>query len=574
MKKISVQYIFPLFLLFFFSETAMCINFGKNHSMSRTAEGYKVGGFDPWLLSDKFPDTVAENKPYLSIDIKVSRPVGFQCYWWRKDKGLHFTRMHMINVSKVGEYVTKVIDLNRFGRFKGADFIRLGPAAAGDLTFNIKEAKFLSKDEVPNEHFATLVEMKSFTSKLHYLPNERIEYKVTMLAKNYPEIKSSKILKAKIVNDKGNVIHESLQHYGIAEIENRKELYGCFVPEEKLLPGKYVLQVESSDQMIDFVIDDSHTFGVIDDEFPFVYETPFKYVKDFTLIRDKEGLWHIFSITGDFVENHDWIPTGNERTFSHGTSKDLRQWEYHEPVLSISYEKYDNGGEFYEDKGVWAPNVIYHNGLYYMFYTSTNQSVSQSISLATSKDLFKWKKCDKNPVFNLEGLEWANWGKNRWADCRDPEILADGGKFYMYVTAHAASGNPRGMVVVADSNDLVKWENPRIAVRYNHAMESCQVWKHKDKYFMTTSAHGGGVWVSDRPDEGWEKAPIGRPDVHKYEKLVQTSPSYAEEVLNLDDLDVIAGLTWRHFGNSIYIFKINYGPTGLPVSYQSPFELP
>jgi hypothetical protein len=37
---------------------------------------------------------------------------------------------------------------------------------------------------------------------------------------------------------------------------------------------------------------------------------------------------------------------------------------------------------------------------------------------------------------------------------------------------------------------------------------------------------------------------------------------------------IMASCTWRHFGNSIYLFKVTEDETGKPVDYESPFELP
>ena len=150
-------------------------------------------------------------------------------------------------------------------------------------------------------------------------------------------------------------------------------------------------------------------FGVNGNKDPMVYETPFKFVKDFSIIQDDKGIFHIFSITGEFYKGHDWMPNGNERTFSHGTSNDLINWEYHKPVLSISDNDYSDGEGKYENRNIWAPHIVKKGDTYYMFYTSVNSHVSQSVSLATSKDLFNWTKHKNNPVATMEGVEWATW---------------------------------------------------------------------------------------------------------------------------------------------------------------------
>jgi sucrose-6-phosphate hydrolase SacC (GH32 family) len=240
--------------------------------------------------------------------------------------------------------------------------------------------------------------------------------------------------------------------------------------------------------------------------------------------------------------------------------------------LSISENDYPDGNEKYEDRNIWAPHVIYHEGTYYMFYTSVNKQVSQSVSLATSKDLFNWKKHDKNPIVRLEDAEWASWRRDGWADFRDPAILKDGDTFYMYCTVHAKDG--RGTVSVCKSRDLFNWTTPTIAAVGKPAMESPFVWKQGGHYYMTTSSTGGGTWKSSYPDKKWVNVGFSRPPLPTMEKYVPTSVSCAEEVVPFGDGNLLmASLTWRYWGNSIYLSKIISDKDGQPTRYESPFVL-
>jgi hypothetical protein len=46
-------------------------------------------------------------------------------------------------------------------------------------------------------------------------------------------------------------------------------------------------------------------------------------------------------------------------------------------------------------------------------------------------------------------------------------------------------------------------------------------------------------------------------------------------VIRLDDGRlVMAGLTFRYWGNSIYLFGMETGVDGAPIRYRSPFTLP
>jgi hypothetical protein len=450
--------------------------------------------------------------------------------------------------------------------------LRLDPGAGAGVNFKIHSLQFVPAKEVPSELLGGLIEFRGYTSKLHYLPGELIEYRATLLSQNYPVRNSAKLLTANIVNSEGQVMASHFQQYALPEVSRMKELYGVIKPHADLTAGKYRLETVSRDLLTGLELTSSHPFGILSDDDPYIYETPFKFVKDFSIIRDQEGLWHIFSITGDFFQGHDWQPNGNERTFSHGTSRDLRRWEYHPPVLSISENDYPDGNGKYEDRNIWAPHVIHHEGTYYMFYTSVNKHVSQSVSLATSKDLFNWKKHDKNPIVTLEGADWAYWKRDGWADFRDPAILKDGDTFYMYCTAYAK--DRRGTVSVCKSTNLTDWTTPTIAAVGKPAMESPYVWKQGEYYYMTTSSTGAGVWKSDRPDKGWTEVDFLRPPVPTMEKYVSTSVSYAEEVVPLDaDSLLMASITWRLWGNSIYLSKIISDKDGQPIRYESPFVL-
>jgi hypothetical protein len=153
-------------------------------------------------------------------------------------------------------------------------------------------------------------------------------------------------------------------------------------------------------------------------------------------------------------------------------------------------------------------------------------------------------------------------------------VLTDNGKFYIYVTADANSGEDRGAVAVAESDDLIHWKNPQIAVRGKIASESPQVWKSGDTYYMVTSSHGAATYSSKNPVTGWEPTPFPRAPIWETEHYVPTSGGYAEEVARMDDGSIIfAALTWRLWGNSIYIYKMKTDKNGNPTGYESPFKV-
>lgn len=554
-----------------YARGAETLNWSEEHDVERGNSGWVATGVDPFLVTE-LPARAPATAHCLLLDLRVSQPVDLQILWtdgatpWQGDQ-LLTTR-----VDAMPEPATIAIDLHRQNTFRGATRVRIDPGNVVGVEFDIRRVALVEPVDVPDELLAGLIDLCCYASKLHYAPGETIQFRAALNAYCYPDQGSAKLLELRFVNAAGETVVKHHAQYAFRPGCRYKEVQGVLPLDEPLPPGRYDLHAQSRDLRSGRVLTARHRFGVQDANDPFVYETPFKFVKDFSIIRGPDGRWHVFSITGDFFDGHDWQAQGQERTFSHGSSADFRDWTMHPPVISINNAEYPDGRGRYQDRNVWAPHVIEHAGRYWMFYTSVNQHVSQSISLATSPDLFDWTEHPRNPVFTLEGVEWADWARDRWADCRDPCVLKVGDRFYMYVTASAKPPGARGAVVVAESDDLIHWRNRTIAVRRSIASESPQVWRVGDQYCMTTSSHGGTTYVSDHPAHGWVERVFPRPPVLEVEKYVETSPSYAEEVCRLaDETYLIAGLTWRLWGNSIYIFRMHV-QDGAPARYESPWR--
>ena len=103
-------------------------------------------------------------------------------------------------------------------------------------------------------------------------------------------------------------------------------------------------------------INDSITIG---DLFT-IYKLPYAY--DHTIIYNPDDeQWHLYGIIAD------------NREFIHLTADSLTQtnWQKHESFT-------------YKQQEIWAPHIIYDEGVYHMFYTSIG--VPRQIRYATSKD--------------------------------------------------------------------------------------------------------------------------------------------------------------------------------------------
>jgi hypothetical protein len=369
----------------------------RTHQVEPRGDGFVTTGVDPILAVDRVSAAVEPERCYLELTVRVSAPVRAEFRWWR-----------------------------------GVEFQVLG-------------LRFLRLAEVPETALPVLVDFRCVSSRLHFLPQDPIPFRASFEARNLPARDAARFLDVALVNSAGTRVAGHAQYVGVHRGDGRREVFGVLAPppDRGWASGRHRLQAALVDLAGGKRYESEHDFGVLGPDDAFVYETPFAFVKDFSLIRAPDGLWHVFSITGESTAGHDWQPPGQERTFSHGTSRDLRHWTYHHPVLSIHERTFPDGNGRYQDRNVWAPHVIRHGERYHMFYTSVNRAVCQSVSLAVSEDLYNWTEIEHNPVFTLEGVDWALWQRDAWSDCRDPMVLADDdGRFYLYVTATAREAQP------------------------------------------------------------------------------------------------------------------------------------
>lgn len=177
---------------------------------------------------------------------------------------------------------------------------------------------------------------------------------------------------------------------------------------------------------------------------PSVGETQQWYYNDHTLIRNvTTGTWHVFAITHAEPAN----PL-DEKNFGHATAPSPRgPWTKQPFALTAS----PAAGESH----IWAPHVIHHNGLYYMYYAAgTPDHTAYRMHLATSTDLFTWTRSAANPLFT-DGF-----------DARDPMVIRIGNQWVMYYTANRTRQGGNHQVAYRTSSDLVHWSGKRVAFEH------------------------------------------------------------------------------------------------------------
>ncbi|MGB3443084.1 MAG: FG-GAP-like repeat-containing protein [Actinophytocola sp.] len=178
---------------------------------------------------------------------------------------------------------------------------------------------------------------------------------------------------------------------------------------------------------------------------PSVGESEQWYYNDHTLVRDVvTGTWHVYAITHAEPAN----PL-DEKSFGHATAPSPNgPWTKRpfaltaDPALGESH--------------IWAPHVIHHNGVYYMYYAGgTPDHAAYRMHLATSTDLNNWTRSAANPLFT-DGF-----------DARDPMVTRVGPQWVMYYTANSTPTGGNHQVAYRTSTDLVHWSGKQVA--FSHA---------------------------------------------------------------------------------------------------------
>ncbi|MBN2579035.1 MAG: hypothetical protein JXB10_08600 [Pirellulales bacterium] len=165
------------------------------------------------------------------------------------------------------------------------------------------------------------------------------------------------------------------------------------------------------------------------------YAPPGGYVKDFGVIKH-DGRYHLFHIDGRPTER--CCESGNEISFGHASTADLRHWIRHRMPLAV-------GDRPWENEHVWTPFVTEWQGRYYMFYMAGGRHTPGVLTYAVSDDLETWTK-------------WPG-GAIQTAGGRDPFVRIADGVIYLYFTANA------GGIEVVTSRDMQKWSQAKTVYR-------------------------------------------------------------------------------------------------------------
>jgi beta-xylosidase len=230
-----------------------------------------------------------------------------------------------------------------------------------------------------------------------------------------------------------------------------------------------------------------------------LYKIP--YLNDHSIIYNgTEKKWHLYGI----VKPH--------TSFIHLTADSLTQEGW------VKKNSFSDGGD-----EIWAPHIIYHDGLYHMFYTKI--AIPREIHHVVSKDLYKWSE-SSDPVLALSN-EFSDNLKNK-----DPMVFRDEKKNQWVMYYSMMKDDKHWVVGYSTSNDLDNWSEPQICFdehTESPGVESPFVVKRGDYYFLFLSAR---PWPIGGEDIFRSKSPYS----WNAEKLVtRIDPWHAAEVIR--DLD-------------------------------------
>ena len=266
-----------------------------------------------------------------------------------------------------------------------------------------------------------------------------------------------------------------------------------------------------------------------------------EYLKDYYVYKD-DDTFHLFYNVGNAGESQQWFEAGNEKAFGHATSKDLRNWEHHPRVLEVVPGSW-------EGMVVSAPSIIRHAGVYYMFYTGFDDRVPgrQAIGLATSRNLFQWRRHEGNPIY--QSPPWAARRDDGWVDCRDAHVIKHGDGFLMFTMVTTKDG--KGAIALAESRNLREWKDLGPAVVTFKEPESPRVFQQGRHFYMfVSSAHGKQLLRTTDPRKGpWEEIPFRWPSPGLWSGW---------EVVGDGSRTIFSAFEWKSFGNHIRFWDVRW----------------
>lgn len=199
---------------------------------------------------------------------------------------------------------------------------------------------------------------------------------------------------------------------------------------------------------------------------------------DPTIIHAQDSYWYIYCTTDPLNDNDKTGGNFNFHLIPMLRSFDLVNWTYMGDVFSAKPSWVDPGA------GLWAPEIQYRNGLYYLYYTASWTSLpggGSAIGVATSTSpLGPWVDSGA-PVVEPQDAPCCV-GARRWVF--DPDVVDDNGQLYIFFGSYFGGIAARQL----SPDGLHSDPSTQVEVAIDNRYEGSEVVKHGDYWYLFASA--------------------------------------------------------------------------------------
>ncbi len=210
-------------------------------------------------------------------------------------------------------------------------------------------------------------------------------------------------------------------------------------------------------------------------------------------VNDDDRTVHAFHL-----KNH----AGEDWNVGHAHTEDLLHFTKDADVLqALPEEKYPE-----DCLGKFTGCAVKKDSVCYLFYTMRDRYHSEKIGLALSEDMEHFTEYENNPVLVPDSALFCVRPKGEKTDCRDMHVVYDEKTelYYGYFASMAVieGRGELGVIGVAQSTDLIHWENQKIVYipDFNGVIEVPNVFKLEGRWYMTlmsSAEYGAKGAISD-----------------------------------------------------------------------------
>ncbi len=199
---------------------------------------------------------------------------------------------------------------------------------------------------------------------------------------------------------------------------------------------------------------------------------------DPTIIHAQDTYWYIYCTTDPLNDNDKTGGNFNFHLIPMLRSADLVNWTYMGDVFSAKPAWVDPGA------GLWAPEIQYRNGTYFLYYTASWTSLpggGSAIGVATSATpLGPWVDSGAPVVEPMDAPCCA--GSRRWVF--DPDVVDDNGQLYIFFGSYFGGIAARRLSADGLHSDSAS----QVEVAIDNRYEGTEVVKHGGYWYLFASA--------------------------------------------------------------------------------------